>query len=64
MRWVIIALILSLTFMICEFNKKQRDLEYLIMESKYGNYISYSKIEEIADRNRININKEFKNERN
>lgn len=64
MRWVIIALILSLTFMICEFNKKQRDLEYLIMESKYGNYISYSKIEEIADRNRININKEFENERN
>ena len=64
MRWVIIALTLSLTYMICEFNKKQKDLEYLVMESKYGNYISYSKIEEIADRHNININKELKNERN
>ena len=64
MRWVIIAFILSLTFMICEFNKKQRDLEYLIMENKYGNYISYSKLEKIADRHNININKEFEDERN
>lgn len=64
MRWVVLGLVLSMFFMIKEFNQKQKDLEYLVMESKYGNYISYSKIEEIADRHNININKELENERN
>ena len=64
MRWVVLGLVLSMFFMMKEFNQKQKDLEYLVMESKYGNYISYSKIEEIADRHNININKELKNERN
>ncbi len=62
MRWVVLGLMLSMFFMMKEYNQKQRDLEYLITESKYGNYISYSKIEEIATRNRIKINKEFENE--
>lgn len=64
MKWVVLGLVLSMFFMIKEFNQKQKDLEYLVMESKYGNYISYSKIEEIADRHNININKELKDERN
>ena len=64
MKWVVLGLLTSLIFLIREFNIKQRDLEYLIMETKYGSYISYSKLEQIADRHRININKEFKNERN
>lgn len=50
-------------FVMKEFNQKQKDLEYLVMESKYGNYISYSKLEQIADRHNININKELKDER-
>lgn len=64
MKWVVLGLVLSMFFMMKEFNQKQKDLEYLVMESKYGNYISYSKIEEIADRHNININKELKDERN
>ena len=64
MRWVVLGLVLSMFFIMKEFNQKQKDLEYLVMESKYGNYISYSKIEEIADRHNININKELENERN
>lgn len=64
MRWVVLGLVLSMFFMMKEFNQKQKDLEYLVMESKYGNYISYSKIEEIAERHNININKELKDERN
>ena len=64
MKWVVLGLVLSMFFVMKEFNQKQKDLEYLVMESKYGNYISYSKLEQIADRHNININKEFEDERN
>ena len=64
MKWVVLGLAISLIFLIREFNIKQKDLEYLVMETKYGSYIRYSKLEQIANRHNININKELKNERN
>lgn len=52
---ILLSLIIFTIFLAIENFEKKQDLEFMLQESKNGNYINYGTIEKIASKNNIYI---------